>query len=91
MNEYMDHKQWSQRTKNETNQYLDFLRKRARGEVPTGAHFIRDFVLNHPEYKQDSIVSPKIAFDLVEMIDSLESVNEDREALRIKLLGKAYL
>jgi len=58
MNEYMDIKKWSQNQKDETNKYLEFLRKRARGEIPTGARFIRDFVLNHPEYKKDSIITP---------------------------------
>jgi glutamate--cysteine ligase catalytic subunit len=54
----MDIKEWSQNQKDETNKYLEFLRKRARGEIPTGARFIRDFVLNHPEYKKDSIITP---------------------------------
>lgn len=33
------------------NHYLSFLTDRAKGEVPTGARFIRDFVVNHPDYK----------------------------------------
>ena len=31
--------------------YLSFLSARAKGEVPTGARFIRDFVESHPSYK----------------------------------------
>lgn len=56
--------------------YLNFLSKRASGlkrlsvdetgELVTGAKFMRSFVLNHPNYKQDSIVSPSIAYDLME-------------------------
>jgi glutamate--cysteine ligase catalytic subunit len=30
--------------------FLAFLLERAKGEVKTGARFIRDFVLEHPEY-----------------------------------------
>jgi len=58
-------KKWSEERIAETNTYLNFLSKRARGQIPTGARFIRDFVLNHPLYKHDSILSPEIAYDLV--------------------------
>jgi hypothetical protein len=32
---------------------------------------MRDFVLSHPDYKQDSIVSSTIANDLIKDIDEL--------------------
>lgn len=44
---------------------LEFLCKRARGEIKTGARFMRDLVLNHPEYEHDSMVNNKICYDLV--------------------------
>jgi glutamate--cysteine ligase catalytic subunit len=31
--------------------FTNFLLARSKGEVPTGARFIRDFVLNHSAYK----------------------------------------
>ena len=43
--EYMEVNKWSDAHKATTNTYLDFLAKRARGLIPTGAKFIRDFVL----------------------------------------------
>jgi len=55
------------------NQYLDLLVNRARGKTPSGARFIRDLVLNHPEYKQDSLVTPEISYDLMKVINCLES------------------
>lgn len=55
--EYMEIKKWSESQKEQLNTYLEFLRKRARGLIPTDAKFIRDFVLQHPAYKQDSIVN----------------------------------
>jgi hypothetical protein len=58
-------KKWSEERIAETNIYLNFLSKRARGQIPTGARFIRDFDLNHSLYKHDSILSPEIAYDLV--------------------------
>lgn len=50
------------------NTMLGFLLKRAKGEIKTGARFMRDLVLNHPEYEKDSIVSNKICYDLVKRI-----------------------
>lgn len=47
------------------NKYLDFINKRATGEILTGASWMRQFVLSHPLYKQDSIVSDEIAYDMI--------------------------
>lgn len=35
------------------------------GELPTTAAWIRQFVHAHPDYKQDSVVSDKITYDLI--------------------------
>ena len=51
-------------TLNTVNGYLDFIHKRATGEILTGASWMRQFVMNHPAYKHDSIVSDEIAYDL---------------------------
>jgi len=53
--------------------------------VPTGARFLRDFVQAHPEYKQDSIVSAEMIFDLSKMVANLEE--PDSEPRQI-LLGE---
>ena len=45
--------------------YLKFISKRARGELLTPAAWMRKFVAAHPAYKQDSVVSPVIAHDLL--------------------------
>lgn len=66
---------------------MQFVLERAKGEVQTGAHYIREFVLNHPEYKKDSIVSPKIAYDLMSNIINMNQSVEDRA----KLLGKRWI
>lgn len=80
--EFMELKNWPIEQQKETNTYLEFLSKRAHGKIPTGARFIRNFVLNHPAYKQDSVVNNEIAFDLLSMIDSLESEDELSSASR---------
>lgn len=47
---------------------------RAKGEVKTGARLIRDFVMAHPEYKNDSIVPNSISFDLVKAIINYSNI-----------------
>lgn len=45
--------------------YMDFICARASGELLTNAAWMRNFVLSHPDYKQDSVVGPSIATDLM--------------------------
>lgn len=45
--------------------YMTFIQGRANGEILTTATWMRNFVMGHPDYKQDSVVSPSIAYDLV--------------------------
>ncbi|CAO3686172.1 unnamed protein product [Rhizopus microsporus] len=52
-------------TRCKLNNYLSLISKRASGELMTGAAYIRQFVMNHPAYRHDSVVSPEITFDLV--------------------------
>ena len=44
--------------------YLDLIRRRAAGQLWTPARWMRHFVLSHTEYKEDSVVSEGIAYDL---------------------------
>jgi len=46
-------------------QFFEILHKRAKGELPTISSWMRNFVLKHPKYQQDSIVLPEIASDLI--------------------------
>ena len=45
--------------------YLDLVAARARGTLPTPACWIRSRLLGHADYRQDSVVSEKMAADLV--------------------------
>ena len=47
------------------NKYLDFVVARASGELLTPAQWMRRFVLSHPDYRHDSLVSERIAADLL--------------------------
>ncbi|KAL5277748.1 GCLC family protein [Megaselia abdita] len=53
-------------------QYLRLIQKRASGELLTTASWIRKEVINHPEYKQDSVVSDKINFDLLTKMTDIQ-------------------
>ena len=67
---------------------MSFLLDRSKGKIKTGARFIREFVLNHQEYKQDSIVTNKIAFDLMSTIINL---NNSPEELLTKVYGNKII
>ncbi|KAL5255390.1 hypothetical protein ACHWQZ_G010822 [Mnemiopsis leidyi] len=45
--------------------YISLMQKRASGELLTTAAWLRQFVLTHPLYKQDSVVSEEMTYDLL--------------------------
>mmetsp|Transcript_107661 Transcript_107661/g.314782 ORF Transcript_107661/g.314782 Transcript_107661/m.314782 type:complete len:694 (-) Transcript_107661:70-2151(-) len=51
--------------------YLNFISQRASGELLTPAAWMRRFVREHPEYKNDSVVTQGIAFDLMHACDQI--------------------
>lgn len=70
-------------TRCEISKYLELVKKRANGSLMTAASWMRDFVQSHPDYKHDSVVSEKINYDLVKMV---EKINKG-EVQEPKLLG----
>jgi glutamate--cysteine ligase catalytic subunit len=65
--------------------YLDLIRKRASGELWTGARWIREFVRNHPKYEKDSVVSDEIQYDLVITVENI-TLNEGRDGIGVEML-----
>ena len=61
--------------------------KRADGSLLTPATWMRNFVTSHSEYRQDSVVSPKIARDLSLTIDKISR----GELCVPELFGDIYL
>mmetsp|Transcript_130605 Transcript_130605/g.194544 ORF Transcript_130605/g.194544 Transcript_130605/m.194544 type:complete len:734 (-) Transcript_130605:56-2257(-) len=51
--------------------YLDFVAARASGEIPTAAAWLREFVVTHPGYKQDSVVSEAVCYDLIKEVAAM--------------------
>lgn len=69
--------------------YLKLVSGRASGKIPTTAHFIRDFVLRHPEYKKDSKVSDKINYDLIQMAIAVTDFDVAQPELLKNFFGEA--
>ena len=45
--------------------YVEFIKLRMNGEIPTDATAIREFVKNHPGYKKDSYINDEICYDII--------------------------
>ena len=73
MNEYIDKHVEEQEKKDYYRNHLEFIKLRSNGSLMTDAKYVRNFVLNHKDYKQDSIVSQKIAYDLVNHVLDIQN------------------
>eukprot|EP00871_Galdieria_phlegrea_P005225 jgi/Galph1/5703/GphlegSOOS_G4363.1 len=51
--------------------YLEFISAKARGELQTTASWTRDFVINHSEYMNDSVVNDNICYDLLKAVHDI--------------------
>lgn len=58
---YLDHIQCDSVTMDRMTNYLDFIEKRATGQLQTPATWVRNFIRNHEDYNFDSIVTDSIA------------------------------
>lgn len=58
-------------TRQKLQSYLSLISRRASGELMTGATYLRKLVTSHPDYKQDSVVSPSINYDLIKTVDKV--------------------
>lgn len=68
---YLEHIQCDPTSYARIDQYLTFITKRAHGELLTPATWMRNFVRSHSEYKQDSVVTKGIAYDLMKACDEI--------------------
>lgn len=60
-------------TRSLVDKYLSLISQRASGKLKTFARWQRDFVQAHPDYKQDSVISPSINYDLLSTLADIES------------------
>ncbi|RHY30652.1 hypothetical protein DYB32_004156 [Aphanomyces invadans] len=66
VNAYLDHIECDDVTRSLIDRYLSLIAKRATGELPTAATWMRRFVKCHPDYAHDSVVTSTIAYDLLD-------------------------
>ena len=62
---YLDYINCDEETLGRVSKYLEFIKKRAKGELLTPATWMRKFVTQHADYKGDSVISEEIAYDLM--------------------------
>ncbi|XP_078495937.1 glutamate--cysteine ligase catalytic subunit-like [Ciona intestinalis] len=72
LREYLDETGIEKEARNGIERYFELISKRASGECLTSAQWKRHFVRTHPDYKQDSVVSQLIEYDLLRTCDILE-------------------
>lgn len=68
---YLDSVNIDVETRCELARYLDLIRKRASGQLWTGAKWIRHFVRGHPEYRGDSQVGEGVTYDLFQAVEEI--------------------
>lgn len=85
--QYLDTAKCDTATRHELDRYLALVSCRASGKLQTAATWIRDFVLTHPDYKKDSVVSERINYDLVKAVEKLSARNGRVDGLGVDMLG----
>ncbi|CCF55783.1 hypothetical protein KAFR_0A03480 [Kazachstania africana CBS 2517] len=62
--------------------YLKLISDRATGIIPTAANFIRNFILNHKDYKHDSRVPEQITYDLILLCERITNLDNSHKEIR---------
>ena len=70
---YLDIIDCDSETRRVVDDYIEFICSRASGELITTATWMRNFVTSHPKYMFDSVISDRIAFDLLQECDAITS------------------
>jgi glutamate--cysteine ligase catalytic subunit len=78
---YCDNVNIDSETRSLVDEYLSLISKRASGELKTFARWQRDFVASHPDYKNDSIITPSINYDLITTIADIEAGRRSEPSL----------
>uniref|UniRef100_A0A8C1XVY5 Glutamate--cysteine ligase n=1 Tax=Cyprinus carpio TaxID=7962 RepID=A0A8C1XVY5_CYPCA len=76
LNSYLENMEVDVDTRCTILNYLKLIKKRASGELMTMAKWMREFVAKHPQYKQDSVITDKINYDLLHKCDRIANGEE---------------
>ncbi|KAJ1960558.1 glutamate--cysteine ligase, partial [Dispira parvispora] len=68
VNAYLDSINVNVQVRCKIQKYLDLVSRRANGTLLTNAQWIRQFVRRHPDYRQDSVVTESINYDLLKTV-----------------------
>ncbi|XP_057331273.1 glutamate--cysteine ligase-like isoform X2 [Microplitis mediator] len=69
INSYIDSCNVDTETRSTIQQFLNLFGGRASGKLLTDAAWMRKQIINHPDYKEDAVVSERINYDLLKSID----------------------
>uniref|UniRef100_A0A8D2B731 Glutamate--cysteine ligase n=1 Tax=Sciurus vulgaris TaxID=55149 RepID=A0A8D2B731_SCIVU len=86
LNSYLENMEVDVDTRCSILNYLKLIKKRASGELMTVARWMREFIANHPDYKQDSIITDEMNYSLIVKCNQI--ANELCECP--ELLGPAF-
>uniref|UniRef100_A0A8C3RSZ2 Glutamate--cysteine ligase n=2 Tax=Chelydra serpentina TaxID=8475 RepID=A0A8C3RSZ2_CHESE len=65
LNSYLENMEVDVDTRCTILNYLKLIKKRAAGELMTVARWMREFIANHPDYKQDSVITDEMNYSLI--------------------------
>ncbi|XP_021103266.1 glutamate--cysteine ligase catalytic subunit isoform X2 [Heterocephalus glaber] len=65
LNSYLENMEVDVDTRCSIMNYLKLIKKRASGELMTVARWMREFIANHPDYKQDSVITDEMNYNLI--------------------------
>uniref|UniRef100_A0A2K5PKP8 Glutamate--cysteine ligase n=1 Tax=Cebus imitator TaxID=2715852 RepID=A0A2K5PKP8_CEBIM len=86
LNSYLENMEVDVDTRCSILNYLKLIKKRASGELMTVARWMREFIANHPDYKQDSVITDGMNYSLILKCNQI--ANELCECP--ELLGSAF-
>ncbi|NXL93759.1 GSH1 ligase, partial [Alectura lathami] len=65
LNSYLENMEVDVDTRCTILNYLKLIKKRASGELMTVARWMREFIAQHPAYKQDSVITDEMNYSLI--------------------------
>ncbi|XP_068258922.1 glutamate--cysteine ligase catalytic subunit isoform X2 [Nyctibius grandis] len=65
LNSYLENMEVDVDTRCTILNYLKLIKKRASGELMTVARWMREFIAQHPDYKQDSMITDEMNYSLI--------------------------
>ncbi|XP_012297024.1 glutamate--cysteine ligase catalytic subunit isoform X2 [Aotus nancymaae] len=86
LNSYLENMEVDVDTRCSILNYLKLIKKRASGELMTVARWMREFIANHPDYKQDGVITDEMNYSLILKCNQI--ANELCECP--ELLGSAF-